>query len=192
MIGYAIEILLIVCTLHHNDKHERYIMAIKSDFHKVVIGRAELLHFQEFDIADIPAKTDTGAYRSAIHARNIKLVNNDEELQFELLGGHPVCGPLARTITTSRFKKVGISNSFGHREDRYEVWLKVKLGPRIFRASFTLADRSKKIYPILLGRKLLNGRFIVDTTETSINRIELKQTYKIEMPADEEDREVTI
>lgn len=165
-------------------------MAIKSDFHKVVIGRAELLHFQDFAIADIPAKTDSGAYRSAIHARNIELINDGNELQFELLGGHPVCGPLAQVITTDRFKKVGVANSFGHREDRYEVWLKVKLGPRIFRASFTLADRSKKIYPILLGRKLLNGRFIVDTTETSVNRVDLKSKYKIDMPVDEEDREV--
>ena len=167
-------------------------MAIKSDFHKVVIGRAELLHFQDFAIADIPAKADTGAYRSAIHARNITLIEDGTLLQFELLGGHPVCGALAQTITTDKFKVVGVANSFGHREDRYEVWLKVKLGPRIFRASFTLADRSKKIYPILLGRKLINGRFIVDTTETSVNRVDFKNQYNIEMPADEEDREVQL
>ncbi len=148
----------------------------KNDFHKVVIGRAELLHFLDFEIADIPAKADTGAYRSAIHAENIKLIEDGTKLQFDLLGNHPVCGLLACTINSDKFKLVGIANSFGHREDRYEVWLKVKLGPRIFRASFTLADRSKKIYPILIGRKLLNGRFIVDTSETSINRIELKSS----------------
>ncbi|MDQ5970006.1 MAG: hypothetical protein QG593_523 [Patescibacteria group bacterium] len=162
-------------------------MASKKDFHKVVIGRAELLHFLDFEIVDIPAKTDTGAYRSAIHAANIKVID-DTKLQFEILGGHPVCGKLSQTITADKFKKVGVANSFGHREDRYEVWLKVKLGPRIFRASFTLADRSKKIYPILLGRKLLNGRFLVDTSETSINRVELKRQYGIDMPDDEEVR----
>lgn len=161
-------------------------MASKKDFHKVVIGRAELLHFLDFEIADIPAKTDSGAYRSAIHAANVQLIENDTKLKFDILGGHPVCGSLTQTIIADKFKKVGVANSFGHREDRYEVWLRVKLGPRVFKASFTLADRSKKIYPILLGRKLLNGRFVIDTDKTSVNRIELKKEYGIEMPADEE------
>ncbi len=163
-------------------------MATKKDFHKVIIGRAEVLHFLDFDISGIPAKTDTGAYRSAIHAENIVLIDDGAKLKFDLLGGHPVCGALSQTIIADTFKQVGVANSFGHREDRYEVWLRVKLGPRVFRASFTLADRSKKIYPILIGRKLLNGRFFVDTNETSINRIELKKQYGIEMPDDEEDR----
>jgi hypothetical protein len=164
-------------------------MALKNDFHKVVIGRAESLHFQDIDIADIPAKTDTGAYRSAVHAQNIQLIDNDTKLQFDLLGGHPVCGALSSTVVAEKFKVVSIASSFGHKESRYEVWLRVKLGPRVFNASFTLADRSKKIYPILLGRKLLNGRFIVDTNETSINRIELKQKYGIAIPVDEEQNE---
>jgi len=161
-------------------------MITKNDFHKVIIGRAELLHFLDFEIADIPAKTDTGAYRSAIHATNIKLIENGLRLKFDVLGGHPVCGELSQTIIVDKFKKVGIANSFGDREERYEVWLKIKLGPRIFRASFTLADRSKKIYPILLGRKLLNGRFLIDTQETSVDRVQLKVLYGIEMPDDEE------
>ena len=161
-------------------------MPLNNDFHRVIIGRAELLHFVDMQIADIPAKTDTGAYRSAIHATNIELTNNGINLKFDILGEHPVCGQLSRTVTTDKFKLVWIANSFGHREQRYEVWLKVKLGSRSFRASFTLADRSKKIYPILLGRKLLNKRFIVDTSETSVDRIELKKQYNIEMPLDEE------
>jgi hypothetical protein len=161
-------------------------MATMQDFHKVIVGRAELLHFSDYQIADVPAKVDTGAYRSAIHAGDIKLIDGGKKLQFEILKDHAVCGALSQVIVADKFKKVTIANSFGHQEERYEVWLRVKLGPRIFKASFTLADRSKKIYPILLGRKLLNGRFIVDTNQTSVNRIELKKQYGIEMPQDEE------
>jgi len=161
-------------------------MASRDDFHKVVVGRAELLHFADYQIADVPAKVDTGAYRSAIHARDIKTIEGGKKLQFEILKDHPVCGALSRVITADKFRKVTVANSFGHQEERYEVWLKVKLGPRVFKASFTLADRSKKIYPILLGRKLLNGRFFVDTMETSVDRVELKKQYGIEMPQDEE------
>lgn len=161
-------------------------MAQMHDFHKVIVGRAELLHFQDFQIADVPAKVDTGAYRSAIHAGNIKLINKGKQLQFEILKDHPLCGKLSKTIVADKFKKVTIANSFGHTEERFEVWLRVKLGPRVFPASFTLADRSMKIYPILIGRKLLNSRFMVDTNETSVNRIELKKQFGIEMPQDEE------
>jgi hypothetical protein len=159
----------------------------RSDFHKVVVGRAELLHIVDTAMGDIPAKVDTGAYRSAIHADNIHLSDDDKTLEFRVLGGHPVCGQLAATVTTQSFQKVWVSNSFGHREERYEVKLRVKLGPKVFLATFSLADRGKKIYPVLLGRKLLNGRFIVDTSHSQINRIELKKQYGIEFPIDEEE-----
>jgi len=158
----------------------------RTDFHKVVVGRAELLHFMDFEIADIPAKVDTGAYGSAVHADRIKLLADGETLQYRLLGGHPVCGPLAVELTTTDFKKVVIENSFGAREERFEVKLRVKLGPKIFTAAFSLADRSKKAYPILLGRKMLNNRFLVDTGYTQIDQAELKREYGIVFPTDEE------
>lgn len=160
-------------------------MPNRRDFHKLVIGRSERLFFVDTGIHGVPAKVDTGAYRSAIHATGIK--EKDGKLSFTLLGDHPVCGNMAETFETDVFKKVTISNSFGQEEDRYEVKLKVKLGPKVFNAKFTLADRSKKIYPILLGRTMLNGRFLIDTDESAIDRIQLKQEYGIEFPNDEEE-----
>lgn len=141
----------------------------------------------DFEIADIPAKVDTGAYRSAAHADQVTLSDDGKTLTFRLLGGHPVCGKLATIISTTQFQRVWIANSFGHREERYEVKLRVKLGPKIFPATFSLANRSKKVYPILLGRKLLNKRFLVDTGYTQIDRVELKRKYDIEFPVDEEE-----
>lgn len=162
-------------------------MKTRSDFHKVVIGRAEELSFVELGINDIPAKTDSGAYRSAIHASKIHLDTEKNELSFVLLGGHPMFDSAGTTLKTNTFNRVSITSSFGHEELRYEVKLRVKLGPKVFWASFTLADRSKKIYPILLGRKMLNGRFLIDTHETSVNRVELKKKYGITFPKDEEE-----
>lgn len=161
-------------------------MSKRRDFHKVVIGRAEVLSFPSAEVFDVPAKTDTGAYRNAIHATHVR-VDEQGVLHCVLLGDHPVCEKLAHEYQTDDFKQVVVANSFGHREDRYEIKLRVKLGPKVFTTSFTLADRSKKIYPILMGRKLLNGRFLVDTDETSLDRVELKQKYNIEFPLDEEE-----
>ncbi|HEX6461901.1 MAG TPA: RimK/LysX family protein [Candidatus Saccharimonadales bacterium] len=162
-------------------------MPSRTDFHKVIIGRAEEMHFPEYHIHNVPAKIDTGAYRSAIHASNIRLNKKTGVLTFRLLGGHPVCGPLAQVVETNFFKVVSVANSFGHSEERYEVKLKTKIGPKVFIARFTLADRSKKIYPILLGRTLLSRRFLIDTDQTSLDRVELKQKYGIEFPNDEEE-----
>lgn len=162
-------------------------MKKRSDFHKVIIGRAEELSLVDLGANNVPAKTDTGAYRSAIHASNIKLDTKTNILTFTLFKGHPMFDSLSAEVSTDNFKKVDIANSFGHREVRYEVKLRTKLGPKVFIASYTLADRSKKIYPILIGRKMLNGRFLVDTFETSVNRIELKNKYGVSFPKDEEE-----
>lgn len=160
-------------------------MAKRRDFHKTIIGRAEHLHIGDGDIFDAPAKIDTGAYRNAIHAVDIR--ENGKILTFTLFGGHQYFDALAQPMTTKRFKKVWISNSFGHREERYEVPLRVTLGFRTFKTTFTLADRSKKAYPILIGRVMLNGRFIVDTSKTGIDREYLKNESGIEFPIDEEE-----
>lgn len=160
-------------------------MASKHDFHKVIIGRSEVLTFVGTEAVNVPAKTDTGAYRSAVHASNIEV--HDGVLSFDILGGHPVCGAMAHRLSAEEYASVWVANSFGHREERYEVKLKVKVGPKVFHARFTLADRSKKIYPILLGRKLLNHRFLVDSSETSLDRVTLKREYNIEFPSDEEE-----
>ncbi len=160
-------------------------MAKRNDFHKLIIGRSERLDFPMQHIHGVPVKVDTGAYRSAVHASDISEV--DGVVYFTLFGDHPLCGSMATKVSTDRFKKVWIENSFGHREERYDVRFRVKLGPKVFVAKFTLADRSKKIYPILLGRTLLNRRFLVDTNESAIDRVQLKKEYGIEFPNDEEE-----
>lgn len=162
-------------------------MARRTDFHRVIIGRSETLTFVDANLVNVPAKTDTGAYSSSAHATNIQL--KDGVLSFELLSGHPNCGAMGRKMQVTEFSEDLIKNSSGIGEMRYEVKLKVKLGPKIFFTRFTLADRSKMIYPILLGRKLLNGRFIVDSAETSLDRVALKEQYGVEFPKDEDDEE---
>ena len=160
-------------------------MVAKHNFHKVVIGRSELLTFVGSEAINIPAKVDTGAFSSSVHARDIT-VNDKGILSFELLGGHSLFGAMAHRVEAEEYTTVDIINSFGHRETRYKVKLKVKLGPKVFHAYFTLSDRSKMTYPILIGRSLLNHRFIVDSAETGINREALKTQYGIEFREDEE------
>ena len=164
-------------------------MAKRSDLRLVIIGRSEPMTFVGYEkLAAIPAKVDTGAYRSAVHADNI-YIDDAGRLHFTLFQDHPTCASCATEVVTDKFTTASISNSFGDTEERYEVTMKVKIGPRVFKGSFTLANRAKKIYPILLGRKLLNRRFLVDSSFSGISRSELKAKYNISLPDDEEDDE---
>lgn len=155
---------------------------------QVIIGRFECLDVVTVALK-VPAKIDTGAFRSSIHAQNIKVVKKDgkEILTCDLLG-HP-CSPVRRPYQTDHFSKVSVTNSFGNEEERYEVPIKIKLGPKVFTTSFTLADRSNNLFPILVGRKLLKGRYLVDVSKSNVDRIKLKKTFGIGTPLDAEDME---
>jgi hypothetical protein len=148
--------------------------------YKTIIGRAEFLDFPDRFLSNVPAKTDTGAYVSSIHATNIKEIkqkNGKKVLKFTILGDHPAYS-LSRDVEVESFEKAVIENSFGVQQERYKVDLRVKIAGKVFKTPFTLADRSTKVFPILIGRTMLNRRFVVDTTIANIDRKILKQRVK--------------
>lgn len=156
--------------------------------YQIIIGRAEKVDFVGTALA-VPAKIDSGAFRSSVHAVDVKEKTKDGKkvLTFALLG-HP-CAPVPRPMETDRFTKLEVKSSNGKVETRYEVTLKVKIANKIFNTSFTLADRGNNVYPVLIGRKALKNRFIVDVTKSAVARLELKKNFGVLAPEDEEDLE---
>lgn len=156
--------------------------------YKMIIGRTEFIDFPKL-VLRVPAKVDTGAYRSAIHCASAKVIRKDgrELLKVELLG-HP-CAPVVYKMTFEDFDKVVIINSFGQQEERFEVGLRVKVGPKVFRTPFTLADRSGNLFPVLAGRKLLKNRFLVDVARAGVDRVKLKREFSTTTFLNEEDLE---
>lgn len=132
---------------------------MKSTKAKTLIGRVATVNFVEAEVYNLPMKVDTGAYRSSIWATRIKEAG--DVLSFRLLGPHSEFYS-GREVTTTEFEVVEVENSFGHREKRYSVFLKVEVGGRLIKSNFTLSNRSTKIYPGLIGRKMLKNRFVVD------------------------------
>jgi hypothetical protein len=147
--------------------------------YKTIIGRAESIDFPVWLLVDVPAKVDTGAYLSAVHATNIKETTKKGKkvLKFTLLGDHPSY-PYSREIEVSQYELKTVENSFGVKQERYSIKLKAKLAGKVFISEFTLADRSTKVFPILLGRTFLNNRFMVDTNIANIDRRILKEKLK--------------
>lgn len=156
---------------------------------QVIVGRTEDIEFVGLD-AKVPAKIDTGAYRSSVHCSRIELKKVDGvEVLHATLFGHP-CAPEKKEVEFKQFHRVVVTNSFGKQEERFAVKMRVKLGPKVFTSSFTLANRENTLMPVLLGRKLLKNRFIVDVARSSVhNRHELKKLFNGTLLVDEEDFE---
>jgi len=131
-----------------------------------LIGRAEKVDLPQLSAVKVPAKIDTGADASSIWAHSVKKKGDTLEVVFfgpeskDYTGEKHVFSPNSYTVTR-------VSSSFGHREVRYKVKLKISVKGKLINGTFTLADRSSKLYPILIGSSLLRHKFLVDVTKGS-------------------------
>ena len=129
----------------------------------VLIGRREFVNFPALGIAEIEAKIDTGAYTSSIHchAINEKKIDNKVQLCFKVLDpSHE--GYEDREYCFEKYEMKAIKNSFGDAEQRYIIKTPIKLGGRKVNTTLSLTDRGNMRYPVLIGRKFLKNKFIVD------------------------------
>ena len=137
---------------------------------KILIGRRDKIDFPKLYLYDVDAKIDTGAYTSSIHCRNIKVIEKDrvKKIKFNLLDPtHP--SKSNKRITLPVHAKRRIKNSSGLAEERYLIKTQILLFDEVFDIELSLTDRSGMEYPVLLGRKLLSNRFIVDVGEANLS-----------------------
>lgn len=128
-----------------------------------------MIDLPDFGLLDIKAKVDTGAYTSAIHCSRLKLKSVDgvETLTFYLTGSQ-IHEKRARKFTTTQFKRKRIRSSNGKAEERYVIKTRLRAFGKLFKVEFSLSDRSKMRYPVLLGRRFLSGKFLVDVSQKDI------------------------
>lgn len=142
-----------------------------------IIGRLESIDFPEWDLFDIDAKIDTGAYTSSLHCHHIKSFEKDGEdfVKFNLLDpSHETYNDKLFELPIHRKKVVKSSN--GSTEERFVVKTKVRLFDKLLTAELSLTDRSEMKYPVLVGRKLINGRFLVDVSQKNLSKKEIKES----------------
>ena len=132
-----------------------------------LIGRRELVSFPLLNINKAEAKIDTGAYTCAIHCKNIVLKTNTDLplLTFQLLDD--------RIYSFDQFTKKNIKNSFGEMEERYIIKTVIVIGKKKIKSTISLSDRENMRYPVLIGRRLLKGKFIVDVRKVYTNGLDL-------------------
>lgn len=110
----------------------------------------------------VPAKIDTGADSSSIWASNIS-IDKAGVLHFTLFDKESEFYT-GEVLSRSGFKVALVASSSGHVQIRYRTHLTIRLGGKKIRVLFNLSNRSGNKFPILLGRRTIVGKFLVDVS----------------------------
>jgi hypothetical protein len=128
----------------------------------VTIGWKERIDFPEWHLRRVKAKIDTGARTSALDAAGYEIREAEgilvAEIQLSLRrkSGRP------RIIHAPVLGIVAVANSAGIHEERPLIETLVQIGPVRERVRFTVTNRSRMRFPVILGRSALAGHFVVD------------------------------
>jgi hypothetical protein len=135
------------------------------------LGDKEIIGAIEWLYMDPPgrhfrARVDSGAETSSLSASEVIEFerdgddwvrftfthdNADESVEFEL--------PIKRTVL---IRQPGVDEP----ERRFVIELDIRLGDQLQTTEFTLTDRSKMTYPVLLGRAFLMDLYVVDVSQS--------------------------
>jgi hypothetical protein len=74
-----------------------------------------------------------------------------------------------REMSFKQFRTKRVKSSTGQVQERFFVFGSIQIAAQQFETEFSLTMRQGMRYPILLGRKVLNKRFVVDTSKKYIH-----------------------
>jgi hypothetical protein len=138
----------------------------------LLIGWKEYVDFPDWHLRRVKVKIDTGARTSALDAAGYVLREDKEvgwiaELHLALDRQQP---QQLTVVELPVLKMVVVSNSSGMRQQRPLVEATIRLGPITKRVRLTVTDRSRMRFPMILGRKALEGDFVVDVSKKYLLR----------------------
>ncbi len=126
---------------------------------KKIIGRTDKVDFPLLALHGIDVKIDTGAYTSSIHCSDIKEIEQVLHCHF-LDATHPEYN--GKKFTFKNYDIIAVKSSNGQIEVRYAIKTKIKVFSKIHPVTLTLSTRDDMRFPVLIGRKFLSGKFLVD------------------------------
>ena len=141
-----------------------------SEKEKIILGRKDVADFEQLQLFGIEVKADTGAYTSSFHCHKIVQFKKDEEewVRCNFLDpDHPKYHEKEFAFRIHKIRKVKSSN--GMVEERISIVTEITLFEQKFPIELTLAERADMKHPVLLGRKFISKKFLVDTSRKNLS-----------------------
>ena len=128
----------------------------------LLIGWREWVSLPQLGLAAIKAKIDTGARTSSLHVTALETFdrNGHTWLRFAVAPRRR----RARTVVCEApaLERRAVTDSGGRTAQRWFIRSTIVLGDERIEAQINLSDRAGMLFPMLLGRTALRGRFRVD------------------------------
>jgi hypothetical protein len=149
--------------------------------HKMrIIGRREFVHLPLLGLVAIEAKIDTGAYTSSLHCENITVnYENSKPILYFTIEQNTEVSASSQTFRFEEFTTKKIKNSFGEMEERFVIKTFVHIGKKKIRSSISLSNRDSMRYPLLIGRRLIKGKFLVDVNSIHTGGIKISKALHL-------------
>ena len=127
-----------------------------------LLGWREWLALPELGLTAVRAKVDTGARSSALHVEQASEFSADgiEMVRFTVETGWKQESP--QTVTAPVHDRRRVIDSGGHATERIFIRTAVRMADRDWLIEINLTDRKNLLFPMLLGRSAIRGRFRVN------------------------------
>jgi hypothetical protein len=129
----------------------------------LILGWREWLALPDLGLPAIKAKVDTGARTSTLHAFYVDTFRRSGQL-YARFGVHPLQQRADLVVHGEApvIDRRQVSDSGGHREERYVIATRLALAGREWPIELTLTNRETMLFRMLLGRTAIAGRALVD------------------------------
>lgn len=133
---------------------------------KVVLGWREWISLPTFSKLPIKAKIDTGAKTSTLHARDIEIFTKQNKtwVSFEVVPSIRTKQPILAKALLFGYRT--IKSSMGERAKRPVIQTLIRIGSEEYSIELTLENRSLMGYRMLIGRRALKKRFLINPSRS--------------------------
>ena len=127
-----------------------------------IIGWREWASLPNLGLFAIKAKIDTGAKTSSLHAFDIHVEQKPGKKPYVYFKVHPLQNDLTLVVSCKALlvDQRMVSDSGGHKEERYVIKTWIVLGGFKKRIELTLSNRETMKYRMLIGRAALKHYYI--------------------------------
>ena len=128
----------------------------------IVLGWRERLALPELGIGLLKAKLDTGARSSSLHVDTLQTFQRDGATWLRFSLSIRRRHPFEVSCEAPALDRRAVTDTGGRRTERWFIRTQVILAGQSFSVDVNLTDRRHMLFPLLLGRSALMGRFAVD------------------------------